>query len=126
MSISDSAQYANEYILILENLLCFVYNQFNTDLEIYCEDARHLTVKLSLLVGMLIGNCYILFSASLKLNIVDIWQRPKIWLIFIHNWNNAIPEFPINGFFLQNSFDSWSYIHSLFSSKHAEISIMSL
>ena len=42
---------------ISEDLLSLVNNQFHPDLEIYNEDAGHLTVKLPSLVGMLFGNC---------------------------------------------------------------------
>ena len=60
---------------ISENLLHWVNNQAHTDLEIYCEDVGHLTVKLQLQVGMLIENCYIRFSASRKLKFVkNIFQ----------------------------------------------------
>ena len=55
---------------ISEDLLSLVNNQLHSDLEIYREDAGPKTVKLPLLVGMLIGNCCIWFSACQRLNIV--------------------------------------------------------
>ena len=55
---------------ISEDLLSLVNNQLHADLEIYREDAGPLIVKLPLLVGMLIRNCCIWFSACQRLNIV--------------------------------------------------------